>query len=169
MGRVCVLIPPVFAVNMASIEEERLGQLAGLSGRHAAAPLRAKSLRAIYTHLARLTAGVCSFTPGHGKCHHMRVIASYKCAASTVVDLTWGFLFCGLGVLHVYTQQQCCYGQLSKINTLISYYKYKIQSITISRSGCFWVILYMFFSHVSIGQISRQLLDGYSRSPEDEP
>lgn len=58
---------------MASVEEERLGQLAALSGRHAAAPLHAKSLHAIYIHLAGLTSGVCSFTPGHGKCHHVKI------------------------------------------------------------------------------------------------
>lgn len=46
---VCVCFdPPVLAVNMASVEEERLGQLAALSGKHAAAPLRA-----INTHLCQ--------------------------------------------------------------------------------------------------------------------
>lgn len=45
----CVFVcfdPPVFAVNMEIVEEERLGQLVGLSGKHAAA-----ALHAIYTHL----------------------------------------------------------------------------------------------------------------------
>lgn len=44
VSAVCVLIPPVLAVNMAGFEEEGLRQLADPSGKHAAVSLRAKSL-----------------------------------------------------------------------------------------------------------------------------